>query len=338
MVDAVGRREALRRAPRPGRPTLAAQTNQRGGGRSSAALALELVRLARPKHWIKSGFVLIGPFYGMAVEPGGLAAAALPVALAATAFALAASGCYAVNDVLDAPLDRVHPRKRNRPVAAGKVSPTAAMLFALALFALAGGAVALTPGAEARLWLGLSVAGYVALVGLYSAGLKRVVIADVMCLSLGFVLRVLGGCAAAAVTPSAWLLNCTLFLAMFMAFGKRLGERRTLGDEASAARRVQGLYTDDLLRMVVVVTGVATLVSYSFYVEDQSDRYTFGFNLLWLTVLPATYVLLRCIVLLEQGRYDDPTELAVHDGGFQIGSSLFALVTAALLLLTPHSG
>ncbi len=299
---------------------------------------MELLRLARPKHWIKSGFVLIGPFYGLAVEPGGLAEAALPVGLATAAFSFASSGCYAINDVLDAPVDRAHPRKRNRPVAAGRVSPTAATLFALALYALAGGAVALTPGTTARLWLGLSVAGYVALVGMYSAWLKRVIIADVMCLSLGFVLRVLGGCAAAAIAPSAWLLNCTLFLAMFMAFGKRLGERRTLGEEASAARRVQGLYTDDLLRMVVVVTGVATLVSYSFYVEDQSDRYTVGFNLLWLTVLPATYVLLRCIVLLERGMYDDPTELAVHDGGFQIGALLFALVTAALLILLQQGG
>lgn len=278
--------------------------------------------------------MLIGPFYGFSIEPGGWAQAALPALLAVVAFSLAASGCYAINDVADAAVDRIHPRKKNRPVAARRIRPGGALAFAAALFVLAAGSIVLLPTPAARLWMGISVATYILLVMTYSAGLKRAVIADVMCLSLGFVLRMLGGCAAVGVTPSAWLLNCTFFLAMFMAFGKRLGERRTLGDSASAARKVQGHYTDDLLRMLVVVTGVATLVSYTFYVEDQSARFTFGFNLLWLTVLPATYVLLRCIVLLERGEYDDPTELAIHDTGFQAGSALFAAATAVMMLMT----
>src|SRR5690606_21521931 len=125
---------------------------------------------------------------------------------------------------------------------------------------------------------------------------------------------------------------------MFLAFGKRLGERRTMGREASAARGVQSAYTDDLLRMAVVVTAVATLLTYATYTQSQDDRFRamigvasdsvaavgaetatgFGMNLLWLTVLPATYGLLRCIVLLEQGRYDDPTVLVTKDRPMQV--------------------
>lgn len=168
----------------------------------------------------------------------------------------------------------------------------------------------------------------------YSWLLKHVVIADVIGLSLGFVLRVLGGCAAAGVEPSTWLLNCTFFLAMFLAFGKRLGERRSLGSDeaAAAARAVQEAYTSDLLRMVVVVTAVATLLSYAGYVQAKETLYWQGFNLLWLTVLPATFGLLRCIVLLERGDFDDPTELALHDRAFQLAAGVFAFLTIWLLV------
>ena len=104
-----------------------------------------------------------------------------------------------------------------------------------------------------------SVAVYVANVTAYSALLKHIVIADVVSLSLGFVLRVLVGCAAVGVSPTTWLLNTTFFLAMFLAFGKRLGERRLLGGEGAAlARGVQAGYTDELLRLAVVVTAVVS--------------------------------------------------------------------------------
>jgi hypothetical protein len=134
---------------------------------------------------------------------------------------------------------------------------------------------------------------------------------------------------------------------MFLAFGKRLGERRTLGDDAMAARAVQGVYTDELLRMMVVVTAVAMLLTYAGYVQDQESRFVWvlgdralgtgesprlGMNLLWLTVLPATFAVLRCIILLERGDFDDPTELATKDRDFQLAALAFAVLTAVLVL------
>ncbi|MBL8763458.1 MAG: UbiA prenyltransferase family protein [Phycisphaerae bacterium] len=285
------------------------------------------LRLARPTQWAKCGFVLIGPAYGYAaVTPDS----ARSVAGAVLAFALASSACYVMNDLADREADRVHPRKRKRPLASGAVSPGAARVFTGLLLAGAAGGIVLVPGA-ARLWLAACVALYVLNVFAYTAVLKRAVILDVISLASGFVLRVLGGCAAAGVPPSSWLLNVTFFVSMFLAFGKRLGERRTMGADAAAARSVQSMYTDELLRMAVVVTAVATLLTYSEYVASQAEGFTRGFNLFWLTMLPATYALLRCIVLLERGAYDDPTELAVRDRPFQLSVLLFALLTVLLM-------
>lgn len=299
-------------------------------------LPLALVKLARPHQWAKSVFVLLGPLYGLREYGGEWKDLAIDALLASASFALASSACYVLNDLADATLDRHHPRKRLRPIARGEVTTGQASVFAAALAACAAG-LALASGG----WvLGVLVAAYVANVVAYSLRLKHVVIVDVMSLSLGFVLRVVGGCAAAGIAPSTWLLNVTLFFSMFLALGKRLGERRSLGEGAGAARLVQRSYTDELLRMLVVVTGVATLVTYAAYIVGRADAGAVvrlwspggDVNVLWVTLLPATYALLRCIVLLERGEYDDPTELATRDWPTQGAGVLFvaASVGAAL--------
>ncbi len=289
---------------------------------------------------------MVGPFYALkdlnlSVEGAlGLLARAI---IAAVAFALASSGCYIMNDLFDRKADRAHPRKRSRPIAAGLVSPRTAWTFAAVLLLSAASLLLLLRGANAR-WVALALGLYVINVLVYSAYLKHKVIADVISLSLGFVLRVMAGCAAAGVEPSVWLLNVTFFLSMFLAFGKRLGERRTLalipgavnsgGEDLARAiehRRVQAGYTDMLLQMAVMVTAVITLMTYALYVNDLGGRYTQGFNLMWLTMLPAFYALFRCVLLIERGQYDDPTELATHDRGFQASGFAFLACTVALM-------
>jgi decaprenyl-phosphate phosphoribosyltransferase len=309
-------------------------------GSSSASSSLsDFVRLARPTQWAKGMFVLVGPAYAIAGgvashQPDELKRIAMAALGAFLAFGLASSGCYVINDIRDHESDRAHPRKRNRPIAAGRIGIPSAIAFALALLTAAGlAAFFLVPNTPTlgRPLLGICLAAYVVNVILYSIAIKHLTVADTISLATGFVLRVLGGCAAAGVEPSPWLLNVTFFLSMFLALGKRLGERRTMGDNAASARGVQAKYTDDLLRMAVVVTAVATLVSYSDYVQAQSAKYTLGFNLLWLTMLPATYAMLRCIVLVERGVHDDPTELATKDRPFQFAVFVFGVITACVV-------
>jgi len=315
-------------------------------------MILDLIKLARPKQWLKGVFVLIGPAYAAAT---GVPVDWVGAAFAFAAFGLASSACYVVNDIRDVALDQAHPRKQHRPIASGRVGVGAAWAFGAGLLvaaaAVAGARLLLVGGfTQSWAWLVALLALYVVNVNLYSGGLKQVVVLDVVSLASGFVLRVLGGCAAGGVEPSTWLLNCTLFISMFLAFGKRLGERRTMGHAGAAdVRRVHAHYTDDSLRMFLVVTGVACLVTYAGYVQAQAGLYTpvhpdgrpgaeWGFNLLWLTMLPATFGLLRCVVQVEQGVYDDPTELATRDRPFQAAVALFGILTGvAVWLGHPHS-
>ena len=314
----------------------------------SDGILVGLIRLMRLHQWSKGIFVLIGPLFALAdgkLQSMPRAELAIAIGSAFLGFCLAASGCYIFNDIADVERDKAHPRKCKRPLASGQVPVATARVFGV-LILLASLASVLGVPQGLRFWvLGLLVL-YIANVTLYSSGLKHIVIVDVLCLSSGFVIRVLGGCAAVGVTPSTWLLNATLFLSMFLAFGKRLGERRHLGgDEAAmAARDVQQHYTDQILRMFVVVTGVATLLTYTSYVQSRHDDYmyifatrpgsleeAFGFNLMWVTVAPATLALLRTITLLMRGRYDDPTELALKDNMVRLAGLVFVASTVVVL-------
>lgn len=322
-------------------------------GLSSPRERWPLLRLMRPHQWGKSVFILIGPMYGFKlIDPGTIGAAAVATLGAVGAFSLASSGCYVLNDIADREADRAHPRKRLRPIASGAVGLGTARALAVGLLLAGLGCVAVTGAATGWLAPDGTMAGpgvlllacllaYIANTLAYTRWLKHQPILDVVSLSMGFVLRVLAGCAAVMVEPSTWLLNCTLFIAMYLSFGKRLGERRTMAESvggASSARKVQAWYTDALLRMVVVVTAVAALVTYAGYVQSRADVYTYGFNWLWLTTLPAVYGMLRSIMLLELGEYDDPTELAISDRPFQLAVALFGLMTVVLMVLFHRHG
>jgi len=293
-----------------------------------------LIKLARPHQWSKTAFVFVGPAYAAQAAPDwDWPVVIAAVLLTAAAFCLASSGCYVFNDVSDVERDRLHPRKRTRPIASGAISQAAAVRFGVGLLAGAVVLGVLVPGGG-RWWVLGLLGFYVANVTAYSISFKQRAIVDVMSLSIGFVVRVGAGCAAVGVAPTTWLLNVTLFLAMTLAIGKRLGERRTADSKADAVaiRGVQRAYSDDVLRMLLVVSAVATLMTYAAYVVTRQDDYGIGgFNLLWLTMLPATYGLLRAIMLLERGRYDDPTELAVGDRPFQLAATVFGAITVGLI-------
>jgi len=311
-----------------------------------STLPRALFKLARPHQWVKGIFVLAGPVFALGdgkltdISPTQLITT---LALIFFAFAFAASGCYVFNDLADVQADRAHPRKCRRPIASGAVSPPQAKIFGVFLLVLGLALALLVPG-SVKWWTAALVAIYIINVLLYSAFLKHIVIIDVLCLSSGFVLRVLGGCAALAVTPSTWLLNATLFLSMFLAFGKRLGERRVMGEDAASARDVQEQYSDQILRMIVVVVGVATLLTYTGYVQSREADMSltlatgiggdFDFNLLWVSVMPVMLGLLRTITLIMDARYDDPTELAMKDPIVRYSSIAFAATTIAATLLT----
>ena len=172
-----------------------------------------LVKSLRPVQWVKNVFVLAPIVFAERLADPALLVSAL---LAFVTFCLAASCIYLVNDLGDREDDRRHPLKKHRPIAAGKLSVSAAWIAA---------AVLATTTLGASLYLGIEflviLAIYLAVNVAYSRGLKRVVILDVMVVAAGYVFRVMAGAAAIEVEVSPWLLLCTIFLALLLILSKR---------------------------------------------------------------------------------------------------------------------
>ena len=220
----------------------------------------DLVRLARPTHWIKNVFVLIPvPFALADAAQRGVELIPGVFLLGLLGFCLTNSAVYTLNDLLDAQSDRLDPRKRHRPLAAGKVSAAAAVVQG-AVLVLIGLGLCLASGRMAAVWLALL---YVALNAAYSLAVKHVVLLDVFLLSSGFVIRVLLGCALITASPSAWLLLCTSSLALFVGFSKRRADLAA-GLDGNHRGSLGGYSRAFLDQAIAVCAGVA-LAAYALY-------------------------------------------------------------------------
>jgi decaprenyl-phosphate phosphoribosyltransferase len=216
----------------------------------------DFVKLARPKDWAKNVFVLMPiPF---ALAAGG-ELHPVPFALGIAALSLVSSAVYALNDTMDAERDRLHAKKKLRPVASGRVSKTAALSFAAALLA-AGVICARLSGVRAA---ELVIAAYVGKELLYQFGLKHVALVDVFLLSTGFVLRVVLGAELVGTHPSNWLLLCSSTLALFISLAKRRSELAR-GMDGAHRPALEG-YTVPYLDQAMTVTAGMILIAYALY-------------------------------------------------------------------------
>ncbi len=220
-----------------------------------AALA-DLVDLARPRHWVKGVFILMPVPFSIAA---GAQLQLTPLILGLMGFSLVTSAVYVFNDLLDAGLDRHHPDKKDRPLAAGRIGRGMAALFSGVLLATGLGLLALT-GIAAAAW----IAGvYVGLNLFYSVRGKRIPLVDVFLLASGFVLRVLLGCALIAVQASDWLLLCSSTLALSLALGKRRADLVAGLDEQH--RPSLAGYNRAFVEQAIGITAGVALVSYALY-------------------------------------------------------------------------
>lgn len=213
--------------------------------------------LMRPRQWVKNGFVFMGLLFANEWRQPEMLRRVL---LATLAFSLVASGVYVLNDLLDRGRDLHHPTKKSRPLAAGQISVTVALLL-LALLWIAGGAVGLWVSRTVLLIL----LAYVAINILYSLGLRQVVILDVFLIAAGFMLRILAGTVGVGIAPSQWLLICGFMVALFLGFAKRRAELYALSGETSNHRSVLEHYQPVLLDKMIVVTATCVILTYSLY-------------------------------------------------------------------------
>jgi 4-hydroxybenzoate polyprenyltransferase len=289
---------------------------------------MELLRLLRPVHWIKNVFVFAALIFSRQLM-GPLEEALADVAKVIGAFGcfcLAASAMYVLNDIVDRHTDSIHPERRSRPIAAGRVTVSTALGLAVACAALSlAGALALSPA------LAMIVVEYMGLTILYSVALKRVMIVDCILIAAGFVLRAAAGAVVIGVSISPWLMICTFALCLFLAFSKRRGEIAQLQENSEAFRKTLGEYTPELLAHMLDVTSVLAVTCFLLYATDDRTKQLFGTDNLVYTAPLVLYCICRFSALTQKGVYSDPVRLILHDRPFQIGMLLWVLLCIGIV-------
>src|SRR5213594_3456876 len=255
----------------------------------------------RPRQWVKNLFVFAGLVFGQR-----LFTPAVWPALGAFAIFCGLSGVvYLVNDVADRDQDRLHPKKRERPIAAGRL--------------------------PIRVALGVAVA-YVVLLTAYSTWLKHIVIVDVLTVAVGFVLRALAGTLAIDVAISGWLLICTILLALFLALGKRRHEYLALGAEAARHRPILAEYNAGLLDQMIAVVTASTVTAYALYTMSPETVAKFHTQLLPVTLPFVLYGIFRYLYLLYRRQLGgNPSELFLNDRALLLNTACW--IAAVLLII-----
>jgi 4-hydroxybenzoate polyprenyltransferase len=278
----------------------------------------------RPEQWLKNGFVLAPiVFAGLVFDPD----AWLRTILAVASFCAASSAVYLVNDVLDRETDRLHPIKKNRPIAAGEVSVGTALTVAVVLVGVAL-AIAVWLGG----WFPAILISYVVIVLLYSAVLKRAVFLDVLVVAAGFVLRVVGGAVAIDVPVSMWILVVAYLLALYLALGKRRSELVLLGVDAGEHRAVLGHYTLPMVDQAISVVLGATVLAYALYTVAPETVAKVGSEGLLATVPIVLYGLFRYLYLLHRHELGgSPTRALLTDRPLLACVVVWLAVAAAVI-------
>lgn len=283
----------------------------------STSTVSAVVTTMRPRQWSKNALVLAAPLAaGVTWSRGTIA----EVVGAFIAFTLAASAIYLLNDVIDADGDRLHPRKRMRPVAARELSPSLALVCSLVCGLLGLGLGFLIAPA-----LAATIGVYLALQISYALWLKQQAVIDLAIVASGFLLRAIAGGVAVDVPLSQWFLLVASFGSLFMVAGKRYSELRSLGAEAGTRKTLE-VYSESYLRFVWSLAAAITITAYSLWAfEITNDT-----DINWQAVSIAPFVigLLRYAVDVDRGLADEPEEAVLRDPILQVIGVAWLLIFA----------
>jgi len=292
---------------------------------SAGSVLSALVRSLRPKQWAKNGVIFAALLFSRHVgNPSSVGRACFAFAV----FCMISSAVYLLNDVFDVKNDRLHPTKRNRPIAAGEL-PIALAIAAGVALALAGTGLAwfLVPS------FALIAATYLGSNLLYSVWLKKIVIVDVMVISMGFVLRAVAGGLAIEVSVSAWLILCTILLSLFLALCKRRQELALL-EAATEHRGILKEYSIAFLDQMITIVTAATLLAYASYTLSPEIQLKLGTDRLYLTVPFVIYGIFRYLYLVhKKDMGGSPTEALYSDRPLLVNIVLWAVAAGVILYL-----
>jgi decaprenyl-phosphate phosphoribosyltransferase len=284
------------------------------------------IRALRPRQWAKNVLVFAAPVAAGSIDEWSVLRTTL---LAFVAFCLAASGTYLLNDARDVESDRMHPVKRNRPIASGVVSlPLAYGAGAVLIVA------SLAIGFATARNLGITLVAYLALTTTYSFWLKRQPVLDIVSVAAGFVLRAIAGAAATDLPISEWFFIVTSFGALLVVIGKREGEMHALGERASTVRAALGAYTPDFLRYLRAVSTGVVLVAYCLWAFESADGSADGATWFKLSIIPFAIAIFQYGLILERGGGENPEEVLTSDRGILISGAVWAIIYAYAVYVT----
>lgn len=294
-----------------------------------------LLRSIRIKSWTKNLFVFAGILFGNHWDdPRAIGL----TALGALGFCLLSSSVYLTNDIADRDRDKYHPEKKNRPIASGALPVS---LAAVAAFLLASGVLITSWILAPTYALVLSI--YLIMQLFYSFKLKHVVILDVLIIAAGFVLRAVAGVTLAMdagysdISISHWLIVCTFFLAIFLAFAKRRYEVVSLGENAAGHREILEEYSIPLLDELMGIATAASIIGYSIYSVSQRTMELVSTKL-WVTIPFVTYGVFRYLYLIHiKGHGGSPDRILLADKPLLINILLWVIAVALALTLFPGS-
>ncbi|BCJ58137.1 UbiA prenyltransferase family protein [Micromonospora endophytica] len=312
--------------PTPDLPVLAVDPSAAVEALRPLTRVTGLLALLRPRQWIKGGLVLMAP---VVASPATAVTQVGPLLGTLLSFLAASSAVYVFNDLKDRDRDRLHPVKRNRPLASGRVNTATAIVLLVTLLAVTAALTAMLPTL-----VGVIVAGYLAINLWYCLALKHQPLVDVSVVSVGFVLRVLAGTVAVGIAVQPALLIAVYCACLALSLGKRRHELAAMaaaGGEASAHRPALRAYSVHFLDQVVVVNLVAALVGYVAFIWVQTPPY--GPVTAGLTFPFAAFAVHRYLQMVTVGSSGgDPVEDLIRDRALLIDLGLWAAVLAQAML------
>ncbi len=265
----------------------------------------EVIKLCRVHQWIKNGFILLPAFFGQALN----AENGVSLLLGFLCFSFLASAVYIFNDIIDAPDDRLHNEKKDRPIAAGKVSVgTAYGISALLLASSLAGAFMIN-----QLFL-IACVVYMVQNLLYSTWLKKFALIDITIISLGFLIRLFSGGVIASVPISNWMYIMAFLLAMLLALGKRRDDLLILKNEGTEVRKAIRGYSLEFVNIISVMLSAITVVAYIMYTLSPEVITRVGNSHVYVTSLFVFLGVLRYLQLaLVYENTGSPTLILLKD-------------------------
>jgi 4-hydroxybenzoate polyprenyltransferase len=305
--------DPIKATVRPRRPSQTLIPDRQPARRSAPAFRALVVQL-RPRHWVKNltclaGLVFSGQLFQLHAQARAI--------IGFLTFCLVSSSVYILNDYLGRKLDRLNPRTSGRPLASGSLPLWLAGATYAALLLAAGG-LALCLGSACFAIL----ITYAVMNVFYSVRVKEIVIADVICIALGFVLRVMLGVYAVGVRPTPWIVLCMFFLSLFLGFAKRKSELVNLGIDSGRARPVLLKYGANFLDTLLTMSSTMAILCYATFTVASHKNPT-----LVVTIVPVVYCIYYYMLqVIVHNKGESPDQLLLSDRHLRLGIACWIII------------